>query len=263
MPETIVIEVPPAVLAQDDAAFGDTPDAYEIQIDPRIPGGCMIIGHFSGRNGPRRTPNGGSSRRLVAMLLEERDRLKEENAVLRRIPNGEVWHWQGDGEDFPESLACPVIMAPETLRGLLAEKDESATRVLILEAHIFKMAEWLIIEKRIAEETIGEMDDDPDEREDPDDGFQSMFRKRAADISDLLSGSAGESLLRLLHDRLGLWEWVTEMACTVQQDSVLGRQPWMVIDVDGDVLGRGDEPHTAIEDARRKIEGDERKGVGP
>lgn len=31
-----------------------------------------------------------------------------------------VWHWQGDGEDHPESLACPVIMSAETLQELLA-----------------------------------------------------------------------------------------------------------------------------------------------
>ena len=44
----------------------------------------------------------------------------DELRVLRRIPKGEVWYWQGDGTDFPDSLTCPVIMTAQTLRKLLA-----------------------------------------------------------------------------------------------------------------------------------------------
>jgi hypothetical protein len=47
--------------------------------------------------------------------LRERDNV-ETMALIR----GDVWYWQGDGHDMPESLTCPVIMSAETLRQLLA-----------------------------------------------------------------------------------------------------------------------------------------------
>lgn len=46
--------------------------------------------------------------------------LRERAALPLQLRNGEVWHWQGDGHDFPDSLACPVIMSADTLRALLA-----------------------------------------------------------------------------------------------------------------------------------------------
>lgn len=49
--------------------------------------------------------------------------LRERAALPLQLRNGEVWHWQGDGHDFPESLACPVIMSAETLRALLAARQ--------------------------------------------------------------------------------------------------------------------------------------------
>ncbi len=49
--------------------------------------------------------------------------LRERAALPLQIRNGEVWHWQGDGHDFPESLVCPVIMSAETLRALLAARQ--------------------------------------------------------------------------------------------------------------------------------------------
>lgn len=51
--------------------------------------------------------------------------LRERAALPLQIRNGEVWHWQGDGHDFPESLVCPVIMSAETLRALLAARQPS------------------------------------------------------------------------------------------------------------------------------------------
>lgn len=56
--------------------------------------------------------------------IDSLQRAKEENETLRRIPRGEVWYWQGDGEDFPESLGCPVIMEPDVLRGMLRRIEE-------------------------------------------------------------------------------------------------------------------------------------------
>ncbi|MCU1054152.1 hypothetical protein JAK47_06335 [Stenotrophomonas maltophilia] len=49
--------------------------------------------------------------------------LRERAAMPLQLRNGEVWHWQGDGHDFPESLVCPVIMSAETLRTLLAARQ--------------------------------------------------------------------------------------------------------------------------------------------
>lgn len=49
--------------------------------------------------------------------------LRERAALPLQLRNGEVWHWQGDGHDFPDSLACPVIMSAETLRALLAARQ--------------------------------------------------------------------------------------------------------------------------------------------
>lgn len=39
-----------------------------------------------------------------------------------RLEKGEVWHWQGDGHDAPESLTCPVVMHADTLRELLQRR---------------------------------------------------------------------------------------------------------------------------------------------
>ena len=49
--------------------------------------------------------------------------LRERAALPLQLRNGEVWHWQGDGHDFPDSLACPVIMSADTLRALLAARQ--------------------------------------------------------------------------------------------------------------------------------------------
>jgi hypothetical protein len=41
-----------------------------------------------------------------------------------RAGHDDVWFWQGGGDD-PKSLTCPVVMAPETLRALLAEQPRT------------------------------------------------------------------------------------------------------------------------------------------
>lgn len=55
---------------------------------------------------------------------------KHELQALRRraqtaisCERGELHYWQGDGQDFPNSLACPVVMSADTLRELLAKKE--------------------------------------------------------------------------------------------------------------------------------------------
>ena|SRR3990167_3359208 len=46
--------------------------------------------------------------------------LEAERLALHRERKGEVWYWQGDGYDFPESLCCPVLIEPEKLRAFVA-----------------------------------------------------------------------------------------------------------------------------------------------
>lgn len=41
---------------------------------------------------------------------------------------GEVHYWQGDGQDFPDSLACPVVMHANTLREMLAAATGESKR---------------------------------------------------------------------------------------------------------------------------------------
>jgi len=55
----------------------------------------------------------------ITSLQSKINRLGEENKTLRRIPKGEVWYYGDDGQDYPDSLACPVIMEPNVLRRLL------------------------------------------------------------------------------------------------------------------------------------------------
>jgi hypothetical protein len=52
---------------------------------------------------------------------------------------------------------------------------------------------------------------------------------------------------------LKLWDWLIEMRCTLQRDSLVGRQPWCVLDVDGDVIGRAGLPVAAVEAARANV----------
>ena len=63
----------------------------------------------------------------VEELTKERDawkkdyeRTSEELTALHDKDAGSVWYWQDDKDDDPESLACPVLMAPERLRKFVA-----------------------------------------------------------------------------------------------------------------------------------------------
>ena len=65
-----------------------------------------------------------------------------------------------------------------------ADLEKLYARILQLEAQVFKMAEWFLTEKAIAQEGV----DDP--------GMMGeAFRERVATIDSLLDGSAGESKL--------------------------------------------------------------------
>ena len=47
----------------------------------------------------------------------------EKRLGIVRTKTEDVWFWQGDGHDHPESLTCPVVMEATTLRSLLAEVE--------------------------------------------------------------------------------------------------------------------------------------------
>lgn len=53
------------------------------------------------------------------------DAFQEERDRLQRERNGEVWLWQGDGEDDVESLTCPVLMTADQVRALTARVHEN------------------------------------------------------------------------------------------------------------------------------------------
>jgi len=55
----------------------------------------------------------------LAVIKREAEKLSDENAALQRERQGEVWYWQGDGNDNLESLTCPVLIEADDLRALL------------------------------------------------------------------------------------------------------------------------------------------------
>lgn len=57
----------------------------------------------------------------LAEVTADRDRWKENAQRLQRERIGEVWLWQGDGEDHLESLACPILITADQLREELEE----------------------------------------------------------------------------------------------------------------------------------------------
>lgn len=75
-------------------------------------------------------------------VLEQRAR------VMSSLRNEEVWYWQGDGHDFPESIACPVVMSADTLRGMLAAATAPREAAQEPVAHIYtegsrtQLVEW-------------------------------------------------------------------------------------------------------------------------
>lgn len=59
---------------------------------------------------------------LVVHAKGQDSRIAEQDARLHQITlyqDGVTWHWQGDGEDYPESLTCPVVIPANALRELM------------------------------------------------------------------------------------------------------------------------------------------------
>lgn len=64
---------------------------------------------------------------LEAALAEVKKQavaLQNEVVALRRERQGEVWYYQGDGEDKLESLTCPVLIEAEDLRAIVQRRDK-------------------------------------------------------------------------------------------------------------------------------------------
>lgn len=51
-------------------------------------------------------------------------KLSDERNTAWMYEQREVWFWQGDGEDYPESLSCPVVIKADDLRAILAKLGE-------------------------------------------------------------------------------------------------------------------------------------------
>ncbi len=62
----------------------------------------------------------------VAELEAGVARMRHERADHHREFKDETWHWQDDGEDYPESLACPVIVSPDVVRRWVKAEAEVA-----------------------------------------------------------------------------------------------------------------------------------------
>ncbi len=58
--------------------------------------------------------SGEASAEIVAGEIEcaadVLDRIQATHRLIARTEAGECWHWQGDGYDYPDSLACSVVI---------------------------------------------------------------------------------------------------------------------------------------------------------
>jgi len=52
-------------------------------------------------------------------FIAERDGLRAELRRRHAVEKGEVWYWQHDGHDHPDSLACQVVIRADDLRELI------------------------------------------------------------------------------------------------------------------------------------------------
>lgn len=69
----------------------------------------------------------------LAAAGQRAKKAEAENKVMHRYAreelHQEVWHWQGDEYDHPESLSCPVIMDCQVLRDWLEERAADKKRL--------------------------------------------------------------------------------------------------------------------------------------
>jgi len=55
----------------------------------------------------------------ITYLEKQMQDLNHTLSMMRDQETGQVWYWQGDGQDHPESLVCPVVISANDLRALL------------------------------------------------------------------------------------------------------------------------------------------------
>jgi hypothetical protein len=92
-----------------------------------------------------------SLRSQLSTLTQERDQWRHRADLLSRERIGEVWVWQGDDEDHPESLACPVLMRPEHVRKFITERDALVKALkLVNERYYFADAERDVVVEALA-----------------------------------------------------------------------------------------------------------------
>jgi NTP pyrophosphatase (non-canonical NTP hydrolase) len=78
----------------------------------------------------------------VTRLIEERDKYdrlcveQDEALKLVRTDTANVWRWQGDGNDDPASLVCPVIMSAQTLNEIVAPNKEGLAAIRDLQEQL-------------------------------------------------------------------------------------------------------------------------------
>lgn len=85
--------------------------------------------------------SGEASAEIVAGEIEcaadVLDMIQATHRLIARTEAGECWHWQGDGYDYPDSLACSVVIDHGVLRRLLLDAGRyrwlrtNVTRILL------------------------------------------------------------------------------------------------------------------------------------
>ena len=61
----------------------------------------------------------------IKMLEDTITRLRQ-HITMHEVSQGkDYWIWQGDGEDHPESLTCPVLIQADDLRSILADAKQA------------------------------------------------------------------------------------------------------------------------------------------
>lgn len=80
-----------------------------------------------------RAAAGKDAKRAAAALdalVHERDALRAEIQARFAVEQRDVWYWQGDGSDNPESLAngCHVVMTGAQLRSIIAAAEKEPAK---------------------------------------------------------------------------------------------------------------------------------------
>ena len=90
---------------------------------------AAVLGALEGEASVDDIVNYVKKERLLAVETAEHcGKYKELFELLRQERDGEVWCWQGDGEDHLESLTCPVLIRPEILKAMHDESVMAAIR---------------------------------------------------------------------------------------------------------------------------------------